>query len=304
MNTTLPAPTVLSEVTVQCVPAKKAISTAQDIDPNLPVIVSYGLGVDSTAVLVGLWKRGIRPDAILFADVGSEQEHTYAYLPVINEWLRSVGFPEVTVVRYQASRFKHAYYETLDGNCLANRTLPSLAFGRKSCSLKWKGNPMDRHVETLPIAQQAWERGVKVQRLIGYDCSPADNKRFAHAQTKGEDAKYRYIYPLQVWGLDRADCMTLIASVGLPVPPKSSCFFCPAMKQHEVLALPKDKLIKIVAIEYNAQPNLRIVAGLWRGKRMTDFILVHGLLTQAEVDEIKRQVDEDRMQFAQKRLSL
>lgn len=31
-------------------------------------MVAYGLGVDSTAVLVLLQQQGIRPDAILFAD--------------------------------------------------------------------------------------------------------------------------------------------------------------------------------------------------------------------------------------------
>ena len=33
-----------------------------------PLMVAYGMGVDSTAMLVGLHARGIRPDAILFAD--------------------------------------------------------------------------------------------------------------------------------------------------------------------------------------------------------------------------------------------
>jgi hypothetical protein len=37
-----------------------------------PLSVSYGLGVDSTAVLVGLVQTGIRPDLIMFADVGAE----------------------------------------------------------------------------------------------------------------------------------------------------------------------------------------------------------------------------------------
>lgn len=31
-----------------------------------PLILAYGLGVDSTAVLVELHRRSIRPDAILF----------------------------------------------------------------------------------------------------------------------------------------------------------------------------------------------------------------------------------------------
>lgn len=291
-----------NEIIANCVPAGDGSITG--LDANAPIVVSYGLGVDSTAVLVGLYLRGIRPSIILFSDVGSEQEHTYAYLPIINEWLRSVGFPEVTVVKYQASRFKHAYYETIDGNCLANRTLPSLAFGMKGCSLKWKAAPMDKYVETLDISKAAWAAGKKVQRLIGYDCSAADNKRFAHANSKAEDPQYRYFYPLQNWGVTREGCVELIKSVGLPVPPKSSCFMCPAMKQWEVEALPKNKLEKIVAIEHVAAPNLQTVKGLWRSKRMTDFILEKGLLTVEEVATVQRMADEDRMQFACKRVEI
>jgi len=35
------------------------------------------------------------------------------------------------------------------------------------------------------------------------------------------------VYPLIDLGLDRSRCMTIIKEAGLPVPPKSSCFFCP-----------------------------------------------------------------------------
>lgn len=257
----------------------------EKLQPGVPVVVSYGLGVDSTALLVGLWLEGIIPEAILFADTGSEKDETYAFLETINAWLRGVGFPEVTVVRYGASRFKWNVYTTLEGNCISNRTLPSLAFGRKSCSLKWKGGPMDEWVDEH-------YGDAPVYRLIGYDCSPADNKRFAHAQDKTEDGSGqsrksdRFEYPLHVWGWDRAECMLQIAKVGLPVPPKSSCYFCPAMKAHEVAALPVDKLRKIVIIEANATPSLQKVKGLWRGKRMTDFIRERGLLPAAEIDAI------------------
>lgn len=289
------------EIFADCIAGDGSV---KNLSSKAPIIVSYGLGVDSTAVLVGLYNRGIRPDVILFSDVGSEQQHTYAYLPIINEWLRKVGFPEVTVVKYQASRFKHAYYETIDGNCLANRTLPSLAFGMKGCSLKWKAAPMDKYVESLQIAKLAWADGKKVQRLIGYDCSAADNKRFAHANSKTADPKYNYFYPLQSWGITREGCVEMIKAAGLPVPPKSSCFMCPAMKVWEVSALPKDKLEKIVAIEHVAAPNLKTTVGLWRSKRMTDFIVAKGLLTVSEVTTICKMADEDRMQFACARVEL
>ena len=39
----------------------------------MPLVVHYGAGVDSTAMLVGMAQRGITPDLILFADVGAEK---------------------------------------------------------------------------------------------------------------------------------------------------------------------------------------------------------------------------------------
>ena len=95
-----------------------------------PLVLAYGMGVDSTAVLVGWQTRGVRPDLILFADTGSEKPETYAYLPVIQDWLSRVGFPPVVTVRYEPKNFKnYPPYKTLGENCLTNATLPSLAFG-------------------------------------------------------------------------------------------------------------------------------------------------------------------------------
>jgi hypothetical protein len=59
-----------------------------------PLVVAYGLGVDSTAVLVEFIRRGIRPDLILHADVGGEKDETYAYLPIIDADLRKHRFPK------------------------------------------------------------------------------------------------------------------------------------------------------------------------------------------------------------------
>ena len=66
-----------------------------------PIVVAYGMGVDSTAMLVGLHQRGIRPDLILFADTGGEKPDTYLYAPIIRQWLRDVDFPQFEVVRYK-----------------------------------------------------------------------------------------------------------------------------------------------------------------------------------------------------------
>ena len=133
--------------------------------------------------------------------------------------------------------------------------------------------------------------GRQIQRLIGYDSGDQDLKRFTKAVQKVEDGKtdprYSYIYPLQAWGLNRMGCADVIANyMHLPVPHKSSCFFCPAMKPIEVEALPQDKLEQIVIMEALAAPKLQTVEGLWRKStktrpgRMTDFIREKKLLPE------------------------
>lgn len=126
-----------------------------------PISVCWGAGVDSTAMLIEMHRRGMRPDLITFADVGAEKPGTYAFIPVFTQWLRDVGFPAPTVCVYRpqdktAERYREAVLDVaarigvdlddvevgrmsrLFGNMVANETLPGLAFGQKSCSLKWK----------------------------------------------------------------------------------------------------------------------------------------------------------------------
>ena len=198
-------------------------------DALAPIVVSCGLGTDSVAMLVWMKRQGIRPDAILFADTGVEMPHTYAYAEVLQEWLARVGFPALTIVRRTPVRVTYAPHHDLEGNCLTNATLPSLAFGFKSCSLKWKVEPMDAwvkaHVARIP--------GHKITRVIGYDASGKDLRRSKIAASPDFD----YWYPLRDLGLTRPDLKDLLADEGLPQPFKSACFLCPARQRDEVLAL-------------------------------------------------------------------
>lgn len=234
-----------------------------------PLVVSYGMGVDSTAMLVGLHQREIRPDAIVFSDVGNEMPDTYAYADEIDAWLASVGFPARTIVRYRQSKRRPdgKTYTTLEENCLVNATLPGLAFNRKSCSLKWKGEIIDRHVRNLFAEDIA--RGVKVQRAIGYDAGPCDMKR-GGIESKGP---WQWIYPLRDWRWDRTRCEHEIAAAGLRVPCKSACFFCPSTKPAELIQLAArhpDLARRAVVLEDTARPKLKKILGLWgRGTKGT-----------------------------------
>ena len=184
-------------------------------------ILSYGGGVNSSALLIGLYRRGIPVDLILFADTGAEQPHTYAYISIMNAWLTAHGMPEITVVEYTDQNGDRL---TLEQECLRSGTLPALAYGYKKCSLKHKIGPQDKFCNNYLPCQEVWARGGKVVKFIGYDAG--EERRRDHALVYDmQDKKYHKEYPLIDWGWGREECVQAIQQEGLPLPGKSSCFF-------------------------------------------------------------------------------
>jgi hypothetical protein len=267
------------------------------------------LGVDSTCQLVRYWQQGIRPDLIIFADIGDEKPETYAYLPVINAWLAKVDFPQVTVVRYQPKNFKnYPPYSTLFENCLTNGTLPGISFGPSTCSIKWKQSAIEAYIKNWKPAKDAWRMGERIRKVIGYDASPRDRQRFAHSRTI-EDPRYEYHYPLVEDGITRPNCVTIIKEeIGI-VPPKSACFFCLASKPNEISELGEMELKKIVIMEARAKPRLNTSEGLWRSTvkgcrgatprpgSMTTFILEQGLLKESVIKRLQEDTPKDIVRF-------
>lgn len=273
-----------------------------------PVIAAWGAGVDSTAMIVELADRGEPIDMVLFADGRAEKSHTYAFIPLFRRWMADRGIPS-EIVRYEPRRFKHwPPYAGIAENMLTNATLPSVVFGGGSCSQKWKAAPQDAWTERWEPARRCWDAGDRVVKLIGYDASPRDTQRYHHA-IGCEDPRYDYRYPLREWGWSRAQCEARIARAGLPIPPKSSCFFCGSIKPDEVMELSPDELRIIVLMEARAKPRLRNVDGLWRkpvlGRRgaipkpgsITEFIRDRGLLPAAEIDHIAANAPRELLDF-------
>jgi hypothetical protein len=228
-----------------------------------PLVVAYGGGVNSTALLVGLWQRRLVPDLILFADTGGEKPETYAYRDLFSAWLTNHGFPAIQTVS------NDGMYRTLEQNCLATHTLPSLAYGWRSCSDKYKRRPQDKFVAAWAPAREAWALDSKVTKAIGYDAGEARRASIR------EDARYCYWYALLEWDWDRIACLRAISSVGLPLPPKSACFFCPATTKREVLQLScthPNLMERALMIEENAAGTLKTVKGLGRRFAWKDLI--------------------------------
>ena len=262
-----------------------------------PVLASWGAGVDSTAMLVECVSRGQPPDYVLFADPGMEKPATYAFIPVFRAWLQERGVPLAIVRNETKQPLNWPPYEGIEESCITNGTLPSKAFGRNSCSVKYKISPQNTWTERWQPAIDSWARGGKVRKLIGFDCSARDDARYVD-QDGVEDPKYAYEYPLRALGWKREDCVARIEAEGLAVPPKSSCLCCPVTKPHEVDEMGQAELRRIVLMEARAAPRLRAIEGLWRrpvkGMRgavprpgsMTAYIRAKALLPAAEVDAL------------------
>ncbi len=247
---------------------------------DVPLFVAYGMGVDSTAILVEFARRGIRPDVILFADTGAEKPETYRYATTIAKLCKDAGWDMPIRVAYPGPRrgpnagLIHDLYE----DCVVKGMLPSIAYpdqggsaGRqggaggglhKGCSLKWKKEPQEKWArENYEPAWRAWDAGKKVVKVIGYDAAEVTRS------TIPDDDKYSYWYPLREWGWNRARCKREIKAAGLPVPLKSACYFCSAAQPHEITWLTRqhpELADRIVTMEACAKRKLRSLQGLWR----------------------------------------
>jgi hypothetical protein len=223
------------------------------------VFVAYGGGTNSTAMLIEMVKRGERVDVSCFADTGGERPETYTFVQTFSDWLVANGYPPITIVRAPTT--------TLEADCLRRKALPSVAYGWKTCSQRFKTQPQDKYLNSLDAAKAIWAAGGKVTKLIGYD---ADEPQRAKPYS---DDKFTVRYPLIEWDMGRDECIETIRAEGLPLPGKSACFFCPNSTPEEVLELDRTHpalLQRALHIEENA--DLQTIAGLGRRWSWSDLI--------------------------------
>jgi hypothetical protein len=240
-------------------------------------VASFGGGVNSTAMLLGMYERGEKVDLVLFADTGGEKPETYRHKDEFSAWLLAHGMPEIIEVRRMvnvpAEQQSHLTdYITLEQECLDKKTLPSIVTGIRSCSDQFKIRPQDRYLRVWQPAIQAWERGEKVTKLIGFDAGEP------HRVKDFTSTKYQNRYPLIEWDWAREQCLETIRRHGLEAPPKSSCFFCPEMQEWEIVQLAQDSpelFERAVAMERN-NTALTQIKGLARTHTWESVAQFHG----------------------------
>lgn len=185
--------------------------------------------------------------------------HTYEHVAVMRDVVKQWWGVELLTVR----KLYQGRFEGLEGQCKRHNQMPSLAYGRRSCSMKYKHEPQDR-----ALTKAMREAGANhARRAIGYDANESHRVKPEHKHERKLAAGLTWAawYPLIEWNWRREECVCAIKRHGLPQPGKSACFFCPAMKRREVMVL-RDKhpelLQRALAIEDAAQETNRTPRGL------------------------------------------
>lgn len=188
--------------------------------------ISYGGGVQSTALVVlAVQGRIGHVDAALFANVGDDSEHpaTIRYVrEVAQPWAAERGLPVHELHRTKRDGSTETLWQRLmkDGS----RSLPipvrmpdTGAPGTRSCTHNFKIAVVAKWLKANGASKDD-----PADVLIGISTD-----EFHRVGNKKVEPHERPGYPLIDLGLDRSACAQIIRDAGLPVPPKSACFFCP-----------------------------------------------------------------------------
>lgn len=223
-------------------------------------IVSYGGGVNSTAMVIWLLQHEQPIDRIIFCDTGAELPETLEYVNTFGAWLKQYGLTIETIGR------EEGLYEY----CTRLKIIPFRQF--RWCTSRFKIEPFDEIVNPL----------MPVTVYIGFDAG--EESRVLNAETpvfgrkcKPKTSLYGKKYPLFQNRIDRAGCMELIRNAGLPDPPKSGCFICPFMspKQYQHMKNERPELFKkALDLELNCA----------RGSRILESVSLTDIYNQQEME--------------------
>lgn len=189
-------------------------------------VISYGGGVQSTALIVlAVEGRITGVNAALFSNVGDDSEHpaTLQYVRnVMIPWANSKGLRVEELQRTMKDGSTRTLWQEINQPGSRSIKIPvrmsgTGAPGNRSCTSDYKIRVVNKW-----LRQNGATKNNPATVLIGISTD-----EFHRANNRRPEPTQIAEYPLIDLGLDRTDCQNVIRDAGLPVPPKSSCFFCP-----------------------------------------------------------------------------
>ncbi|KKK82747.1 hypothetical protein LCGC14_2800300 [marine sediment metagenome] len=169
-------------------------------------MISCGMGRNSIAMILLMFGRGeIMP--VVFCDTGAEMPETYEYLEYFQPWLKKKYGQEIIVLSSKQTPELYSKDTRRDilTYYLSKKSIPLLM--NRACTDKFKHRPMNKWKKLHGITED----------YMGIDAGEAH-------RAADRDLKY---FPLVQEGIDLQGCINIIKGVGLDIPVKSGCYFCP-----------------------------------------------------------------------------
>lgn len=184
-------------------------------------VISMGWGIQSFTMCAMSALGELEPvDVALHSDTTWERGATYEFVKQFTTWLEERGVRVVTVRNNKVEVVNKwgnpeipAFHTYPDGT-------PS-GMLRRQCTGRWKIDPMKRWL-TEELKRLGLKKGNGIiEQWLGITLDEIE-------RAKDSDNKWQiHRFPLLEKKMTRQDCINWLQSSGLPVPPKSSCVFCP-----------------------------------------------------------------------------
>lgn len=183
---------------------------------------SFGGGVQSNAVMVLQAQGVVHYDQFVFSNVGEDSENpeTLEYIEhIAKPFMKDHGIDFVELrkeVRGQVVTLKEYLFDESRSTVPVPAYLQSGAPGNRVCTSDWKIRLIAGYVKKQGATKEN-------PAIMGIGISLDEYQRMHDSRIEWEINEH----PLIDLKIMRSECIRIIQDAGLPVPPKSSCYFCP-----------------------------------------------------------------------------
>jgi hypothetical protein len=207
------------------------MTDAHPAEPNRrPVVLSYGGGLDSFAMLLDAIRRGEKPDVVAICDVGDPDGCDPGEWPSTYRHIRDVARPlcerhGIEFVVIDGDRYPVRDARSLFAWLEARNQIP-VSGPNRICTTIAKVERFERWL-TDRFPDQVVEVWIGFEAGEEARVAKDPNAGKVQRQRKPGGARRLNRFPLIEQGLCRCRCEALVRELGYPVPRKSACVFCP-----------------------------------------------------------------------------